>query len=90
VQPQAMLRSVVVVEFVVDRNGKLLKSGIRRSNRDRESEATALASLRASAPLPKPPADLVRTGRLELNETWLFNDDGRFQIRSTALRQLDQ
>jgi protein TonB len=89
-QPQALLRSVVVLEFVIDPNGKLLSSRIRRSNRDKETEALALASLRAAAPFPKPPAGLLRRGRLELNETWLFNNDGRFQIRSTALVQSAQ
>lgn len=89
-QPQALLRSVVVLEFTVDRDGKLVKSAVRRSNKDRETEAVALASLRAAAPLPKPPAGLLTGGRLELHETWLFNDDGRFQIRSTAHPQLDR
>jgi protein TonB len=90
VRPQALLRSVVVVQFVVDANGKLVSSQIRRSNHDNETEASALASLRSAAPFPKPPAKLLRGGRLELHETWLFNDDGRFQIRSTAQQQIDQ
>jgi protein TonB len=90
VRPQALLRSVVVLEFSVDKDGKLLNSQVRRSNRDHEAEATALASLREAAPLPKPPAGLIRHGKLELNETWLFNKDGRFQIRSTALQQASE
>ena len=84
VQPQALLRSVVVVRFVIDRNGKLISSVIQRSNRDPVTEAAALASLRSAAPLPKPPAGLLTNGRLEVLETWLFNDDGRFQVRSIA------
>jgi protein TonB len=67
-----------------------LSSQVRRSNRDGETEKTALASLRKAAPLPKPPALLVPRGRVELHETWLFNDDGRFQIRSTAQEQVNQ
>jgi protein TonB len=89
-RPQALLRSVVVVQFTINSSGRLLSSRIRRSNRDAETEAAALASLRAAAPLPKPPASLLRGGRLELHETWLFNKDGRFQIRSTALEQINQ
>jgi protein TonB len=89
-QPQALLRSVVVLEFTVDADGKLLKSAVRRSNHDPETEAAALASLRDAAPLPKPPAALLNGGKLELHETWLFNNDGRFQIRSTAQPQLDR
>jgi protein TonB len=86
-QPQALLRSVVVVRMVIDKNGKLISSAIQRSNRDPVTEAAALASLRKAAPLPKPPAVLLTKGRLELMETWLFNDDGRFQIRSIAQAQ---
>jgi protein TonB len=90
VRPQALLRSVVVVRFVVDANGSLVSSEIERSNHDRSTEATALASLRSSAPFPKPAANLLRGGRLELYETWLFNNDGRFQIRSIAQQQIDR
>ncbi len=86
-QPQALLRSVVVLEFEVDADGKLLNSTVRRSNNDQVAEATALASLREAAPLPKPAAILVRHGPITMHETWLFNEDGRFQIRSTAQQQ---
>ena len=89
-RPQALLRSVVVLEFLVAADGKLLKSAVRRSNHDRVTEATALASLRETAPLPKPPAILVRHGPIKLQETWLFNKDGRFQVRSTAQQQVDR
>jgi periplasmic protein TonB len=89
-RPQALLRSVVVLEFLVAADGKLLKSAVRRSNHDHATEATALASLRHAAPLPKPPAVLVRHGPVKLQETWLFNKDGRFQIRSTAQQQVNR
>ena len=89
-RPQALLRSVVVLEFLVAADGKLLKSAVRRYNHDHVTEATALASLRETAPLPKPPAILVRHGPIKLQETWLFNKDGRFQIRSTAQQQVDR
>ena len=42
------------------------------------------ARVRQAAPYPKPPARLLRGGRLELSETWLFQDDGRFQLRTRA------
>lgn len=89
-RPQALLRSVVVVRYSVDGGGRLLRSEIMRSNRDRETEATALASLRNAAPFPKPASHLLRHGKVELSETWLFNNDGRFQLRSLALPQMDQ
>lgn len=89
-RPQALLRSVVVVKYVVDGDGRLVRSEIMRSNRDRSTEATALATLRNSAPFPRPAPHLLQRGRLELAETWLFNNDGRFQLRSTAQQQMDQ
>ncbi|AOK66965.1 energy transducer TonB [Burkholderia multivorans] len=86
--PQAMLRSLVVVAFTVDRGGRLVNASVYRSNGDSEAEALALASLRRSAPLPAPPSRLLDgDGRLELMEGWLFNDDGHFQLQSTASAQ---
>ncbi|MEM5364766.1 trypsin-like peptidase domain-containing protein [Paraburkholderia azotifigens] len=80
--PQAMLRSVVVISFVVDRSGLVLTSSVYRTNGDSEAENTALASLRRSSPLPQPPAELLDgSGQLELFEDWLFNDDRKFQLR---------
>lgn len=87
-QPQALLRAVVVVKFTVDASGKLLRSEIVRGNRDSATENTALASLRRSAPFPKPAAALLRNGRVEITETYLFNNDGRYQIRSIAKAQM--
>ena len=81
--PQAMLRSLVVVAFTVDRNGRVIRSSVYRTNGDDEAEATALASLRRASPLPTPPARLLDSnGHLELFEDWLFNDNGQFQLRS--------
>jgi protein TonB len=80
---QPMLRSLVVVSFTVDRNGKVVQSAVYRTNGDDDAESTALATLRRAAPLPQPPAKLLNTrGQLELFEDWLFNDNGRFQLRS--------
>lgn len=86
--PQAMLRSLVVVAFTVDRNGQLVKSAVYRSNGDDEAEGIALAALRRAAPLPPPPAKMLDgRGQLELMESWLFNDNGQFQLRTKAAPQ---
>lgn len=90
VQPQALLRSVIVMRFVIDANGGLVRSEIIRTNHDRQTEATAVASLRNTAPFPKPPPALLRGGKLEMSESWLFNNDGKFQVRSLALQQIDR
>ncbi|WP_250499158.1 TonB family protein [Caballeronia sp. GAWG1-5s-s] len=82
--PQAMLRSFVLVAFTVDRSGRLVQSSVYRTNGDDEAEATALASLRRSAPLPAPPARLLNgKGQVELFEGWMFNDNGQFQLQTS-------
>ncbi len=43
--PQSMLRSVVVVHYVLAADGRLVKAEIVRSNQDKYAETTALASL---------------------------------------------
>lgn len=86
--PQAMLRSLVVVSFTVDRDGQVIQSAVYRTNGDDEAESTALATLRRAAPLPLPPARLLNTrGQVELFEDWLFNDNGKFQLREFASPQ---
>lgn len=86
--PQAMLRSVVVMKYVVDSNGRLVHSDTLRSNGDTAAVSTAMSALRKAAPFPPPPSNLLdRGGRMEILETALFNDDGRFQLRSIALPQ---
>jgi periplasmic protein TonB len=86
--PQAMLRSLVVVSFVVDRSGQIVASSVYRTNGDDEAESTALATLRRSAPLPLPPSKLLNgRGQVELFEDWLFNDNGKFQLRTFASPQ---
>ena len=86
--PQAMLRSVVVVAFTVDRSGRVVHSSVYRTNGDDEAEATALATLRRASPLPPPPGRLLDArGHLELMEDWLFNDNGKFQLRTLATPQ---
>lgn len=86
-QPQALLRSVIVIKFVLDAQGKLLSRDILRSNKDKETEQIALASLTRAQHFPAPLPSWLRQGKLELIETWLFNTDGRFQLRTIALPQ---
>jgi protein TonB len=88
--PQAMLRSVVVVKYVLDANGNLVSSDPLRTNGDTVATSTALGALRSAAPFPAPPSHLLSRGRVEILETMLFNDDGRFQMRSIASPQLDE
>jgi periplasmic protein TonB len=89
-RPQALLRSVIVIKYSVDRNGKLMHSEIVRSNRDKTTEATALSTLKKTAPFPMPAPHLLHNGRVEISETWLFNNDGRFQLRTIARPQMSE
>jgi protein TonB len=85
-KPPDILYAVVVLQFTVDRAGKVTALKTLRS-RHPPQERLALASVRAAAPLPAPPAALLRRGTLEVAETWLFREDGKFQIRSLAEAQ---
>ncbi|VVD81680.1 putative lipoprotein [Pandoraea communis] len=88
--PQPMLRSVVSLEYWVDRSGNVTSVALYRSNGDLEAERIAMASLRRASPLPAPSRALVdSSGRVRAVETWLFNNDGRFQLRSVAAPQID-
>ncbi|WP_348091478.1 TonB family protein [Collimonas sp.] len=89
-RPQALLRAVIVVKYYVNADGQLLRAEILRTNKDRKAEASALAAVRKAAPFPKPDSKFLRRGEVEIAESWLFNDDGRFQLRSIAERQMDE
>jgi protein TonB len=78
-----MLKSVVVLEITIDRQGRLGRVAVRRSNGFRELENRAIDSVRRATPFAAP-TWLARHGEGSVSflETFLFRDDGRFQIRS--------
>ena len=82
-----MLRSVVVLSVRIDNRGRPVRIGVVRSNGIRTLERQAIQSVRSAAPLPIPAAALRRRGTADITETWLFRDDGRFQIRTLAQAQ---
>lgn len=88
-RPPPMLRSVVVLTVRIDERGRPLRVSVLRSNGIRELERRAMQSVRDASPLPAPQRSLIRNGRIELTETWLFRDDGRFRIRTLAQAQAD-
>lgn len=85
--PPHFLKSVVVLIFVVDSRGQLASSRVLRGNGHKQLEEVALASVKRAAPFDPPPKQLLRGNRIEITETWLFRDDGKFQVRSVALPQ---
>jgi len=82
--PPHFLRSVVVVQVTVDRQGSVTRLRTLRTNGYADLEHAAHRSVTAAVPLPAPPTALMRAGMFEFSETWLFRDDGRFQLRSLA------
>ena len=79
-----MLPAIVIVNISLDDNGNVAKAVVQRS-RDQEASRVAIASVLRAAPYPKP-ARLLHSGRklLEFSETFLFNANYRFQLRSLA------
>jgi protein TonB len=85
--PPHFLKSVVVLIVVIDSRGRIASSRVLRGNGHKQLEQVALASLQRAAPFDPPPRQLLRNNALEITETWLFRDDGKFQVRSLALPQ---
>ena len=79
-----MLPAIVVLNITVDKDGQLTDVVVQRS-RDPDAARVAVASMRRSAPLPRP-ANLVaaNSDSLTFSETFLFNDEYRFQLRTLA------
>ena len=82
--PPNPLRSIVVVNVAIDGRGGLIDARVMRDNGDSELTRAALESVRRAAPYAAPASALARRGRVEFFETWLFSDDGRFQLRTLA------
>ena len=86
--PPMPLRAVVVVQMQILPDGRLLKAELLRvPDHAVDLGPVALQSLHAAAPLPPVPPALKVQGPLKSMETWLFRDDGKFQLRSLAPEQ---
>ncbi|MCS0611014.1 hypothetical protein NX773_22890 [Massilia solisilvae] len=78
-----MLPAIVVLNITVDKDGQLKDVEVQRS-RDPDASRVAVDSMRRSGPLPKPARLLADSDSLTFSETFLFNDQYRFQLRSVA------
>jgi protein TonB len=85
--PPAVLKSVVVLSISVDAGGEVRGVRVYRSNGYRELEQRAMRSVSRATPLPRPDRAVMRAAAAGYLETWLFRDDGKFQIRSVAMEQ---
>ncbi len=86
-RPHHLLQAVIVVEATVDKSGNVVRSRVTRSPQIKTLDDMALASLKTASPLPAPPPTLLMRGNLVFSETWLVNNEGRFQVRTLALPQ---
>lgn len=86
-RPHHLLKAVIVVEVTVDASGRVVGSRVLRSPKIKSLDDLALTSLKAASPLPAPPKSLLARGRLVYSETWLVQNDGRFQVRTLAQPQ---
>ena len=79
-----MLPAIVVVNITVDKDGQLTDVQVQRS-RDPDATRVALASMLRSGPLPRPEGLLAaNSGAMTFSETFLFDRDYRFQLRTLA------
>ena len=83
---QPLLRAVVVLQFEVDASGKIRNVRTLRTP-EKEADRIARASLARAETLPVPPQEWLNDGVVEITETWLFNKDGRFHLRTFGPRQ---
>ena len=78
-----VLKSIVIVDVTIGHDGRLSHVAIQRSNGFKHLELVAMNSVRQAAPFPAPERRIQRRdGSVNFLETFLFRDDGRFQIRS--------
>ena len=78
-----MFKSIVVLDITIDRDGRLAKVSVRRSNGYKALEHRAMESVKRAAPFVAPAFTVRgRDGSVNFLETFLFRNDGRFRIRS--------
>jgi protein TonB len=80
-----MLPAIVVLSITVDKDGRMTNVAVQRS-RDPDASKVAVASMERSGTLPRLPASLMAGNgdSLTFSETFLFNSDYHFQLRSLA------
>ena len=83
-----ILKSVVVLNISIDRDGKPVHVAVMRSNGHKDVEQAAIRSVQRAAPLPAPSPELLgNRDTVSFVETWLFRPDGLYQVRSVAENQ---
>jgi protein TonB len=83
-----MLPAIVVLNITVDKDGRMTNVEVQRS-RDPDASRVAVASMERSGTLPRMPVSLLagKGDSVTFSETFLFNKEYRFQLRSLAEAQ---
>ena len=85
-QPQALLRAVVVVQFT--NSGQGWQARVLRDNDQAPDATQRVREVIAATGVPDAGLPLsARERATGWTETWLFDSDGRFQLRTLALPQ---
>ena len=61
------------VRFNLDRSGRVLSVELARSSGNAALDRATLAMIRRASPVPKPPADLLNAGQLEIVAPFIYN-----------------
>jgi periplasmic protein TonB len=87
--PPNPLRAIVVLEVELSRDGEVIEvRPLRVPVHGQEQFKVARESVMRAAPYPKPSITIaLGKSKIAVTETWLFDNDGRFQLRSLALPQ---
>jgi protein TonB len=87
--PPNPLRAIVVLEVQLSGDGEVIEvRPLRVPVHGQEELKVARESVMRAAPYPKPPMVFTLSGsKIAVTETWLFDNQGRFQLRSLALPQ---
>jgi protein TonB len=79
-----LLTAIVVIQVHIDHDGAIVDLHVARA-RDQKAAGIALAAMRQVAPYPKPGKLLPAHHKtLEFSETFLFNKEYRYQLRTVA------
>lgn len=80
-----MMRSIVVLDISIDKDGDLKRVFVHRSRNNEASQLAVGAVKRAEKTFPKPGKLLPNKRKtLDFSETFLFDDQFKFQLRTLA------
>jgi protein TonB len=78
-----ILKSVVVLDITVDKDGNLSRVALWRSNGYDDLERIAINSVKRAGKLPAPSPEVLKGQEsVRFLETWLFAHNGRYHVRS--------